>query len=757
MDQEGKGVTMTNEYLAAPNAGGAMADTLLAVKESKSKKGEGMTKEYLVALDAGGTMTDTFLVDEKGEFVIGKFLTNTGDEASSYHGSVGDAASYWDMSSTDCHKSAASVIYAGTSMLNIVVSRIGRRVGMLMTKGFEDMAIMERSLTYLHLDFQERMKPALHEHPPALIKRSDIRGVCERVTGGTAFVGCHLEPGTVVIPLNEDEVREAVDDLLDSGVEVIGIIFQCSYANPVHERRAAEIARERVKLKKKNVNVVTSYEVCPRQGENNRFKSLLIHCFAADEVKDRLLRVEKRAKEDGYRYPLQTLLAYGATANVHYQRLYEAMMSGPIGGMIGSQYLMSKTLGVDNVCAADLGGTSFDVGLVVKGYLSTDRQADFSGHRLALPVVSLDSISGGTGLEIVVDEFQRIALGPKSAGSRVGTCYKYPTITVGDVDLVLGYLNPEYFLGGHVKLDKDAAIRELEKHLAKPLGMNVYDAGDKVLDLLHSRMADKVRDTIVSKGYFPPDYTLLVYGGSGPMHMWGVVERVNVGKAATVPYAGAFSAFGVACADYFHRYGHSVNVSLAAGMSDQQKLAQAAVMNERWETLAEQAYQELEREGYSRDKIRLEYAVGARYIGQLDSWEAAVPVGRIDSIGDLNRVIDAFERVYTAIYPVGARFPEAGYGITEVIINAFVDKVKPKVVRYKLESEKPSLDAHKGQRKVYHKGQWMNFDTWEMNLLKAGNRIDGPAILEHPMTTLVLPPTNYVNIDEHLVYWYKKK
>ncbi|CAG4885171.1 Hydantoinase/oxoprolinase family protein [Georgfuchsia toluolica] len=716
-----------------------------------------MTKEYLVALDAGGTMTDTFLVDDKGEFIIGKFLTNTGDEASSYYGSVGDAASYWNLTSNEVHKNAESVIYAGTSMLNIVVSRIGQRVGMLMTKGFEDMAIMERSLTYLHLDFQERMKPGLHEHPPALIDRKDVRGVCERITGGTAFAGCHLEPGTVVIPLNEDEVREAVDDLLDRGVAVIGILFQCSYANPVHERRAAEIARERVKLKNKNVNVVTSYEVCPRQGENNRFKSLLIHCFAADEVKERLLRVEARAKGGAYRYPLQTLLAYGATANVQYQRLYEAMMSGPIGGMIGCQYLMSKTLGVDNVCAADLGGTSFDVGLVVKGYLSTERQADFSGHRVGMPVVSLDSISGGTGLEIVVDEFQRIALGPKSAGSRVGTCYNYPTITVGDVDLVLGYLNPEYFLGGQVKLDKDAALRELEKHLAKPLGMNVYDACDKVLDLLHSRMADKARDTIVSKGYFPPDYTLLVYGGSGPMHMWGVVDRVNIGAAATVPFAGAFSAFGVACADYFHRYGHSVNVSLAAGMSDQQKLAQARTMNDRWKALAEQAYKELGDEGYPRDKIRLEYAVGARYIGQLDSWETAVPVGKIDSIADLNKVIDSFETVYTAIYPVGARFPEAGYGITEVIINAFVDKVKPKIVRHELSPEKPTIDAHKGVREVYHKGQWMKFEIWEMNLLKAGNRIDGPAILEHPMTTLVLPPTHYVAIDEHLVYWYRKK
>jgi len=628
---------------------------------------------------------------------------------------------------------------------------------MIMTRGFEDMVIMEKSLTYLQLEFQERMKPVLHEHPPALMSRKDVRGVCERITGGSAFVGCHLDAGTVVIPLNEDQVRKAADELLDSGVEVIGVLFQCSYANPVHEKRAAEIVRERVKAKGKNVPVATSYEICPRQGENNRFKSLLFHCYAADEVKGRLQKVEAAARKDGSRYPLQTLLSYGATANVHYQRLYEAMPSGPIGGMIGAQYLMSKTLGIDNVCASDLGGTSFDVGLVVKGYISTDRQADFSGHRLALPVVSLDSISGGTGLEIVVDEFQRIALGPKSAGSKVGTCYKYPTITVGDVDLVLGYLNADYFLGGQITLDTDAAIRELEKHLAKPLGMNVYDAGDKVLDLLHSRMADKVRTSIVSKGYFPPDYTLLVYGGSGPLHMWGMVDRINIGAAATVPFAGAFSAFGVACADYFHRYGHSVSVILAAQMSDPQKMSQAAMMTDRWKALSEQAYGELAQEGYPRERVRLEYAVGARYIGQLDSWEAAVPVGRIDSINDLNKVIDAFERVYTAIYPVGARFPEAGYSITEVIVNAYVDKVKPKIVRHSLQPPEPPLDAHKGQRDVYHRGQWIKFDTWEMNLLKAGNRVDGPAILEHPMTTFVVPPTHHVTVDEHLVFWYKPK
>lgn len=715
------------------------------------------SKNCLMAFDAGGTMTDAFVVQEDGSFTLGKALTDKVDQSISYVDSVKDAAASLKVTSSDLHRTALSVNYTGTQMLNAILTGEGRKVGILCTRGFEDMAIMDRGLTWLGMAFQDRMHVATHEHPPALVARENVKGICGRVVGGSFWAGCHLEPGTEVIPLNEAQVRKAVEELLDARVEIIGVVFQASYANPAHERRAAEIAGEIIAKRGLTTNVETSYDISPRRGENMRFKSLLFQCYGAELTRESLTRVEDAAKGEGFKYPIQTMLAYGSAVNRHYPRLYEAVVSGPIGGLIGARYLLTEKLGIENIVAADLGGTTWDVGLVVRGHLDVKSESDFAKHRINVPVLSIDSIQGGTGIQIHVDrEFKRVTLGPESAGSYVGTCYKYPDITIGDVDLVLGYLNENNFLGGKVKLDKEKALRELKKNLADPLGQDVYQAADAVLSLLHSRMADQVRDSILSKGYYPGDYTLICYGGSGPMHMWGLLEKLDVAAACTVPWAAAFSAFGVACADYSHRYSKTVSCSYPPSMTEAQKLEQAHRMNAAWKELEEKALSDFTAEGYAKEKIRLQYGIQARYIGQLDSWAAMVPVGRVNSTEDLNAVLDSFEKVYTSIYPVGARFPEAGYAITDVLLIASVDQVKPNLREYPVESPTPSPKARKGDRDVWHNGKWMKFAIWDMDSLRPGNHVAGPAIIEHPMTTFVVPPDRYVDVDRNLVLWYRK-
>ncbi|MFA4916186.1 MAG: hydantoinase/oxoprolinase family protein [Syntrophales bacterium] len=715
-----------------------------------------MKGKCIIALDAGGTMTDTFLVDEQGSFTIGKSLTQPQDESISYMESVKDAASSWGLTSKEVHANGVSSTYTGTSMLNCIITRTGRTVGMLLTKGFEHMVFMNRGLTWLGMSFTDRMHVAVHDHPAPLMDRNNAKPVGGRIVGGTFFVGCHLEAGTEAIPLNEDDVVKGVNELLDAQVDVIGICFQCSYANPVHERRARDIALDLVKKRGMDIPVLISNDIAPRRGENMRFKSLLFQCYTAEKTRAALANVEAKAQADGYKFPLQTMLSYGAIVNIKYPKLYEALSSGPIGGLLGAKWLMCDQLDIKNVVAADLGGTSWDVGFMVKGTLSIKSESDFARHRLNVPVLNLDSVQGGTGLQLHIDEeFKRITLGPESAGNLVGTCYKYPEITIGDCDLILGYLNPEYFLGGKINLDKEYALQCLKERMADPLGMDVYDACEDVLELLHSKMADQVRDSLLSKGYYPRDYTLCCYGGSGPMHMWGVADKVKLAAVATVPWAAAFSAFGVATADYFHRYGNTVNVVWTRKMSDEFKIEQAKAMNTTWAELEERAYVDFENEGYSKDKVVMKYAVQARYVGQLDSWEVDSPVGRVNTVDDINSVINSFETLYQAIYPVGARFPEVGYAITECILLAYVDRTKPEIRKYPLESEAPSKECFKGQRDVYYCGEWVKYNTWEMDLLKAGNRVKGPSVIEHTMTTVVIPPHKMIDVDEHLVLWFK--
>lgn len=713
-------------------------------------------KRCLIALDAGGTMTDTFLVGEHGEFVLGKALTNHDTEALSYGSSVEDAASYWDMTGKEVHEKAISSIYTGTTMLNILLTQSGSKVGLLITRGMRDLPYVERGLTWLGLTYEEIPRQMLHEHTPPLVHPKLIREVTERISVGSYYMGHHYMPGTVIFPMKEEDVSRGVNELLDQGVEYIGILFLGAYANPAHELRAAQIAREIVAKRGLETPVSASCEICPLTRESQRLKTLLIQCYVTKVGSEQLFEVEQRAKGYGYKWDLLTLLSYGAVANIRHPRLVEAVVSGPTAGLLGGQ-AVAKALGNANLVCADLGGTSWDVGLVINNMLPVNKDPNFANHRLRIPMVDINSIGAGTGTAIRVEpKTKRITLGPDSAGSRIGTCYDYPEITVGDIDLVLGYLNPNYFLGGKVKVDRERALEALTERLAKPMGQDVYEASEKVLDLLHSDMTDCINSILSSRGLNPLEFNLIVYGGSGPMHMWGVDRRVKFGGILTAPWAAAFSAFGVATADYFHRYDKAVTCLIAPGMPDEYKIGMGMGLSMAWQELENRAYGEMEAEGISRDRVSFRYGVAASYIGQLHTWESAVPIGRVNTVQDVDTIVDAFEKTYATIYPAAARFPN-GHQIAEVYLEAVVPRTKPDLARYPLKGKTPSKKAFKGDREAYMDGKWMPFNTWEMDLLEPGNRVDGPAVIEHPMTTLVVPPRNYVEMDEHKLVWFREK
>ncbi len=715
------------------------------------------SKRYQIAIDAGGTMTDCVLVDKDGEIVVGKALSNKVNEAESYMESVANASEYINTASSEVHEGTAICTYAGTTMLNILLTLTGQKVGLLTTKGFEHVLYMERALTWLHLSYDEQMRQSLHEHTPSVVDVRNVKPVAERIKGPSYYPGAHIPAGSVLVPLREEDVRKGVEELIDAGVQVIGILFIHSYVNPAHESRAAEIAREIIQQRGADVRVVLSYEVCPVSMESQRAKSLMVQCFAALPAQAQLLKVEQAAKSDGFAYELTTFLSYGASVNVRYHRMYESLISGPAGGLIGAQYFLNEINNIDSIICTDLGGTSYDVGVITKGLTNIEAEPVFAGHKMNLPMLAIDSIGAGTGTLIHVDTvLKRVELGPESAGSMVGTCYKYPDITIGDLDLILGYLNPEYFLGGAIKLDKERALFEVTERLAKPLGQDVYEASSRVLDTLHSKMRDHISGTMIARGGNINDFTLFAYGGSGPLHMWGVSEGLNVRATCTVPWAAAFSAFGVAAADYFHNYQKSVLCVLAAAMSDDAKLKECEALNQAWQELEEKAYVEMEAEGFSRDNVSFRYGIYARYIGQMASWYAPVPSGRIGSIEDMDKVIiDSFEQAYTSIYPLAARMPESGYAVTVAVVQSYADKRKPTVRIHELSDKEPSKEAHKGKRAVFFEGEWSDWDVWEMDPLKAGNHIIGPAIIEHPMTTVVIPPRKRIEIDPYMIMWFK--
>jgi len=712
---------------------------------------------YQLALDAGGTMSDTFLCDEAGRFILGKALTNHDDESLSYAESVQDAASYWDLSSAEVHKNGVVDTYTGTSMLNILVTGAGAKVGLICSKALAALPHIERGLTWLHLTYEDQIHQALQEHSRPLVAMNRIKPVAECIKGNTYYPDCHVAPGSIICPLNEDQVARAAEELLDNGVEIIGILFMNSHVNPVHELRARQIVENVVRHRNLAVRVVTSAELCPVAMESQRMKSLLLECYCTPGVKKQLTKVEATARGLGFGSELQTLLSYGATANIRHPRLYEAIVSGPTGGLLGCKALFTDLVGEQNVVCTDLGGTSFDVGLIVGGLLPISDEPVFHSHKINLPMLKIDSIGAGTGSVVHVDDkLHRIDLGPESAGSKIGTCYGYPDITIGDIDLVLGYLNPDYFLGGKVRLDKERAVAALTERLATPLGEDLYDISSRTLDLIHTRMCEHIKVMMLSRGLDSRQFALASYGGSGPLHLWGIADKLDFKRMVTCPWAAAFSAFGVAAADYSHRYEASALSLWSPPAPEAAKLGEAQSVNEKWQTLEAKALAELGSEGFARADVSFTYGVRARYIGQWSSWDVPGVRGRIESMRDVEEVIAAFERVYTSSYPSAARFPEAGYAITGVYLIATCAKPKPVVTTYELRAKPPPQSARKGQREVFHGGAWLQFELWEIDRLEPGNRIDGPAILEHPMTTLVVPPDNHIDVDARKLIWYQK-
>lgn len=720
---------------------------------SASKDGM-FRKEYILALDAGGTMTDTILVKGDGSFVVGKSLTNREDEASSYLESVDDAAHLIGTDSKTVHSNCAVSIYAGTGMLNTILTGTGRKIGLLVTRGFEHITVIEGGLTYLGQNQAEILHQQLHDHTHPLVDPRNVLGVGERVCGGSYFSGSHRPPGDVLIPLNEAHVRAATQTLVDRGVEVIGIMFINSFIAPKHEHQAKTIAEDVIRQAGRRIPVVCSADVAPVTKENNRTKSLLFQCSAAELARDALLAVESAAKSEGYESRLLTLLSYGGAVNVEYPRLYETMVSGPIGGLMGAQIVAGK-LGLSNVITADMGGTSFDVGLLVNGRLGLNKDADFAGHRLALPMVALDSAGSGAGSAVRVDEYKRLHVGPESAGSKVGICFKYDKLTVTDVNVALGYVDPDYFLGGKVKLDRERALAALEEYVARPLGLDVYEAGRGVLQVVNTQMRDIANVMLSSKGYDPTEFTMLCYGGAGPVHMYGFSDGIGLADVITIPWAAGFSAFGAACAEYMHRYHRGFVELVPNGMAAVDRQAMARRLDKQFRELEVEARAELALEGVDSKHVTYRYGVYARYIGQLESFDTPLDFGVLDTAADLDRVIDAFEKMYTKIYPEGARFPQAGYSITEICLQAVAPKPQPLMAEHDLASTKPADSAYVGSRKVYHDGQWTDFKVWQMSELRPGNVIPGPSIIRDPMTTVVVPPGKRVEIDKFMVIHYR--
>lgn len=711
---------------------------------------------HFVACDAGGTMTDVIIVDEEGRSVIGKAPTSPHDESVGYMESLEEALEYMGIDPKSEEGLAfgeqiETAIYTGTSMLNTVINMNGLKTGLLVTKGFEDINAQGRgSQTFIGAQWSEITHMQYRKHRIPLVPRSQARGVTERID---MF-------GTPVIPLYEHDVEQGVRELLiDEECEALAIVFLHSYTNSVHEERAGQIARRVMAELGKDLPLELSSEVAPTAREVSRANATIIQAYASDTARKQLVKIEDRLKGIGHTHGLKTVLGYGGIADIRYPRLFEAAMSGPVGGLMGAKYL-STIIGENNIVCSDVGGTSFDAGAITAGILPIDREPGFQDMWVNVPMLGIISIGAGTGTYIRLDpETNRLKLGPDSAGGTPGPTFMEAgntTPTINDANLLLGILNEENYLGGKVKVNKQVSYDLFKEKIADPLGLDVYVAAETCMNLLNVMMREHlVRSVMV--GHDLREYVLLGYGGGGPLHLLGYAADDPWKAVVTIPHAGAFSAWGGACMDYSFRRHKSVATVVDPSADEAVKIAYLEPVNKAWEDLEKELLAELSAEGFDESQISMKRIVYMKYLGQLDDIEVDSPVDEIDDIEHVRELIDAFEDRYTKLYTLVAKNKDAPVEVTEVSLVATVATSKPQMRTFELSTPEPPESAYRGTRPVFREGKWNDAQIWQMEELVPGNEIDGLAVIEASNTTLFVPPEWHMRIDEHDIYWLERK
>jgi len=694
----------------------------------------------VLAIDAGGTMTDTFIVDEQGAFVVGKAQTTPDDESAGFMASARDALAQWDSSPEEAFPKVVSGIFSGTAMLNRLLSRQGLRIGAIVTAGQEDYLVMERGIqTYLGYPYSDRLHVATHFHNEPIVPRERMKGVRGRID---VF-------GEEVLPLREEDVRQAARELRDDGVEGICVSLLFSYRSAEHEIRVGEILAEETGGQ---IPVFLSSELYPMRRDLPRLNSTLIEAYAAEPSRGTLKAVRERTKEHGAGFELRVMASHGGTISIEAKELATTLVSGPIGGVVGGQALAER-MDVRNVLCTDIGGTSFDIALVTDNRFEITQTPDIARFVMNIPLVRIDSIGAGTGSFVRINPNSgRPELGPDSAGARIGVCWPeggLDTVSVTDLNVVLGRLNPDYFLGGEVELDPERARAEVERQVARPLGLAVEDAAAGVISLFEQTLKNEAVGRILGKGYSPADYTLLCYGGGGPLHVAGYTDGVTYREVLVPAWAAGFSAFGCACADFEYRYDQTIDMPIEPAYGEDEKAGIGMMVTGAWLGLQERVAAEFAKSGIDAGRIAYTHAVRMQYYGQLNDIEIVSPHMELDDGAQVDDLIAEFEDAYGKVYARSARSPELGYLITHAIVMGRVEVEKPAL---------PELDEVRGapepreSRRVHWGERFVETPIYRLEDLSAGHVVAGPGVVEHTATTFAVPPGRTATLDKHHIF-----
>lgn len=604
--------------------------------------------QYVVATDMGGTFVDAVLWDiDARTFHIGKAATNPGDPPTGIMNAVAVAAERANLPLDDVLAQGVLFVNGTTVTTNAMIERKGSRTGLLITAGFEDtLAIGNVISRTAGLEEAELLDYRHAERPHPVVAREFVRGVTERVDAS----------GKVLVKLDEEGAMRAVDELVGKGIEALAICLLWSFKAPQHERRLKEMIAARYP----DLFVVASSDLVPVMKEYERANTTAINAFLGRVFERYAVGLRTRLAKENYAHEPLIMQSVGglALAREIERKPIVTLFSGPVGGAIAGATL-AKSLGERNLITTDMGGTSFDVGLIIDGEPVSAAETVIERQIVAIPTVEIVTVGAGGGSIAAVDELGILRVGPQSAGAMPGpAAYNRggTTPTVTDADVILGYIDPEHFLGGTMRISRELAEQAMEK-IAKPLGLDIVEAAAAVYRIVNSRMADLIRRATVERGYDPRDFVMAAFGGCGPTHCTGYGPDIGARKIIVPPSATVFSAFGIGQSDLKHSWVQAFSGPLRD--SDGSVVDRVAELNAVLTELTERAEAQLARDGVRRENARFSFLADIRYRSQVH--ELTVPfTGKPPFMSDdILTLIRTFQESYERRYGQGSSSPNA--------------------------------------------------------------------------------------------------
>src|SRR5256712_4688545 len=676
-----------------------------------------------IDIDVGGTFTD-LVMNMDGHTVQAKVPTTSYDLSVCFLNVIEVGAQELGLTLDQVLKHIGMVRYSTTIAMNRLIERKGPRLALLTTEGHEDAILIGRGAQWVDgTRLHERRNLAAQQKPIPLIPRRMIAGIKERVDGR----------GRVMRPLDEDDAREKIHRLVDRGARGFVISLLWAFLNPAHERRLKEIIRE--EYKEYHIGylaVVLSSDVLGKLGEYQRSMTAILDAYLHRSLQIELSAMWDKLREYGYTGSFMMVQNSGGVAEIYKASASRTYNGGPVAGLIGSRDI-ARQLGYTNVVASDVGGTSFDIGLVVSADV---RNYEFNPiiDRWMVGLAMIQSLSigagGGSIARINRDLGNRIEVGPQSAGSYPGpACYNQggtePTVT--DADLVLGYLNPDYYFGGRMKLNKSAAERALRK-LAKPLDMDVIEVASIIRRIVDEHMASAIRKEVVLRGYRPEEFVLFAFGGGGPTHAAGY--HGDIPQTVIFPYSPVFCALGSSIMDIVHVYESSRRMTFIEPFTGRAVVDREA-FNAVVRALQEQARQELEAEGLDLNQAIFALELDMLYGDLIRTKLTSTPGLFLNSEEDVWAFYKQFDQEFSESFsPLVVNLPGGVY-VDTFVLKAIVPSHKIEMIAREL--HRPDAGAaRKGSRPAYWPAQkaWIETPVYDQERLLPGNELMGPAIVE---------------------------